>query len=165
MSLKNSISSKIYKNWMKETQEEKIKQILKQIKPKGRILDIGCGPGFLEELLENKIFAMDIDKKNIKKCKGIRVIADGNYMPFKDKSFNTVFCIDTIHRFNIEKFPVFMKRLLKPNGILIVSTFCNKYDASQKMNWLKNVLYGFEIEKEFFARTDWEMDAVVVAKK
>ncbi len=45
----------IYEDWMKETQKEKIKEILNNVEPRGRILDVGCGPGFLEEFLPEAV--------------------------------------------------------------------------------------------------------------
>lgn len=153
------LSSKIYSKWMEKIQKQKIEEILKQVKPKGKVLDIGCGPGFLEEYID--AIALDSDPENLEKIKGEKVLADANDMPFKDKTFDTVFCIDTVHMIkNISE----ILRVLKDNGLLIVSTFCNEYNYKEKTEWLKNLFKGLGIEKSFLVRTKHEWDTVIIFK-
>ncbi len=153
------ISSKIYSKWMEKTQRQKIKGILKHVKPKGKVLDVGCGPGFLEEYVE--AVALDSDPENLEKVKGEKVLADANNMPFKDKAFDTIFCIDTIHKI---KNTSEILRVLKNNGLLIVSIFCNKYNYKEKTKWLKNIFKNLKIEKSFLIKTENEWDTVLILK-
>lgn len=80
------------------------------------ILDVGCGPGWLEEFLtkkypKTKYIGIDINYKP-------NIISSGDFLPFKSNTFDIVFCIDTIHLLkNIND----MKIVLKSNGILIIS--------------------------------------------
>lgn len=160
------LSQKIYKKWMEKTQKEKIRKILKELKPakiRGRVLDIGCGPGFLEELLCNKkIVAVDIDLENLKNVKGLKLLASGDALPFKPGSFQTIFCIDTIH---LVRDPAEIERVLSKSGIAVASLPCSKYNQQEKIDFLRKLLRGLRIKKDFIAKTRQEHDAVVVAKK
>ena len=150
---------KIYSEWMGDTQRKKITEILTKVEVKGRVLDIGAGPGFLEEFVD--AIAVDIDLENLKIAKGKKILADGNNLPFKEETFDTIFCIDTIHLIENNHY---IEDLLKKDGRLIVSLFCNEYNFKDRMDYLKG-LFSLEIEKEFTIRTKKEWDAVVVFKK
>lgn len=155
-----AISSKIYAYWMREIQDEKIRGILEHIQLQGRILDIGCGAGFLEKHLSNA-YAVDIDLENLKKAGAKKVLASGDALPFKSRIFDTVFCIDAIHLMqNREE----LERVLSSEGRAIVSTFCNEYSKQEKLQWLKSEFKNWKIQKEFFVGSG-ELDAVIVCNR
>ena len=156
-------TGKIYETWMRDTQEEKIKEILKNVQVQKRVLDIGCGPGVLEKFIKDS-FLLDTDLENLKKAKGegFKVLADGSHLPFKDRSFKTIFCIDTIHLLDSEKITGEIKRALA-GGTAIITTFCNEYNKPEKMLKLKTPFEEFTIEREFFAGAS-EIDAVIVVR-
>ena len=137
---------------MKESQSQKIKQILEKVKPEGKILDVGSGPGFLEEFVD--AVATDVDLENLKKARGKKVLCTGDALPFKDKSFDWLFCLDTVHKL---KNTSDLKRVGKN---LVVSLFCNENNAEEKMEELKAM---FPCHKQsFFVKTEREWDAVVI---
>jgi len=150
------LSSGIYSRWMAETQREKIRQILKEIMPKGRILDVGCGPGFLEEQLQ--AIATDIDLKNLKLAKGLKVLCSGNFLPFKGKSFDWVFCIDTVH---LLKDANELERVSK--GRIVLTAFCNENNFEEKLEQLRRMT-KLKVEKELLIKTEKEWDAVLVLR-
>lgn len=152
-----AISSKIYAEWMREIQGEKIKGILEHVVPGGRILDVGCGAGFLEEQFRNAC-AVDIDLENLKKAGAKKVLASGDALPFKSKIFDIIFCIDAIHLMrNREEFG----RVLSNRGRAVISMFCSEYSKQNKLQWLKNEFKNWKIEKAFFVGSK-ELDAVIV---
>lgn len=164
---------KIYGNWMGETQREKLERILEEIGTDNlegkNVLDVGSGPGFLNEMLRKTqksgfVVSCDTDIVNLKKASGLKVLASGDFLPFR-KAFDFIFCIDTIHLLDKNRIAAEFAKVLKDNGILVVSAFCNKYNSEEKMKRLEGLLGGFKIEKRFFARTEKEWDAVVVARK
>jgi len=148
------ISKKIYQKWMGRTQREKIRQILFETRPEGKILDVGAGPGFLEE--EISAIATDTDLEGLKKIKGLKVLCSGDALPFKERNFDWVFCIDTVHLLNgVEE----LERV--SNGKIVLSTFCNENNFAEKLKWLKS-LTKRKIKKEFLVRGKLEWDAVIV---
>ncbi len=89
---------------------------------KGRILDNGCGSGILLKELKNA-YGCDISFDMLKAAKMKNLVnADSEKLPFKDKSFDAVFCRGSLHHFHsYEKGLKEIKRVLKKNGKLIIS--------------------------------------------
>ena len=59
---------------------------------KGRILDLGCGTGLLQEFLQKKIYGVDISFQMLKRAKTKEVVvqADMDFLPFFDSVFDAV---------------------------------------------------------------------------
>jgi len=146
---------KIYQEFMAETQKEKYRQILSiaKTKPKGKILDVACGPGFGSKMLKGAIFT-DNNVAYLRAFNGLRVLADANALPFRDKSFDTVLCIDFVHLMKKKK------ELARVGKSLIVSAFCSEFNCKQKLEWLKGS-FG-KAEQEFLVKAKNEWDAVIV---
>jgi len=105
--LKNLISTNSYKN----------------------ILEAGCGTGRWISSLEDeseKIFGLDysFDMMKIPKAEKsyLKLInADAIHIPFKDNTFDLIFCVNAIHHFpDKEKFVAECKRTLTNKGMLAV---------------------------------------------
>lgn len=70
----------------------------------GLILDVGCDGGTLSSIIKQDsvwIVGIDIDMNAIKYATIKRkhhawILADAHYLPFKNKSFNIVLCIETL---------------------------------------------------------------------
>lgn len=151
---------RIYERWMEDIQLEKINGILMRVNPRGRVLDLGCGAGFLEKFLPG-IVVLDIDLENLRKAKGIRVLADGAHLPFKDSAFDTVFCIDFIH---LLKKTDELTRVLSNHGQAVVTYFCNEYTKMKRLEELKSRFQDMRVRDEFFTGSK-ELDAVLVLEK
>ena len=96
-----------------------------------KVLDAGCGDGeigrLLKEQLEIDVYGIDISRKGVAlaKQKGLHAkVADMSVaIPFADNMFDLVLSSATIeHVINPDKFLKEIRRVLKPNGILLVST-------------------------------------------
>ena len=104
---------------------------LKKYQP-NTILDLGCGSGIYFNLF--KQYARDIDgidvaEQSVVLCKekGYRVVklADAVALPFPDESFDCVFTSEVLE--HVEDHVMMLKeinRVLKPNGILLLTTTC-----------------------------------------
>ena len=106
-----------------------IKSALK-VKPES-ILDLGCGNGnILSRLSENseaELYGIDLSEKMIEEAeerlngKARLTIGDAEMLPYKEGSFDLVICNASFHHYpNPEKALLEIKRVLKPNGTLIL---------------------------------------------
>ena len=98
------------------------RSLVPQAKQWQTALDLGCREGTQSKWLEKKgykVTSIDIEK-NYEKC----LIVDCNKkLPFKTNSFNLVWCSEVVeHLENPGKSVKEMKRVLKPGGLLLVTT-------------------------------------------
>jgi len=97
---------------------------------------LGCGDGRILKLIApitKKIFGVDYDetaiehaKKNLIEIPSVKIIqANEKNIPFEDKSFDMVLCIDVFHNFGEDKQAILdeMKRVLKIDGEIILSVY------------------------------------------
>jgi ubiquinone/menaquinone biosynthesis C-methylase UbiE len=92
-----------------------------------RVLDIGCGEGYVSSVLvgDNEVFGLEIAEPAIEeaKKKGIKAVPSNlEDIPFPDRNFDVVLALDILeHLFD----PVFVlreaNRVLKDEGMLIIS--------------------------------------------
>jgi SAM-dependent methyltransferase len=77
-----------------------------------KVLDVGCAKGFmmhdfLEIIPGIEINGIDVSEYAIKNCmtsvKGFAEVANANKLPFKDKSFDLVISINTIHNLDLNE--------------------------------------------------------------
>lgn len=111
---------------------EDFKPLMEHVSPGDKVLDAGCGNGRLFELLKDKkveYVGLDLSEELIaiaqRQHPGIKFLV-GNILdlPFQPASFDTVFCIATLHHLPTERLRVqaiqqFYK-VLRPNGQLIL---------------------------------------------
>ncbi len=97
------------------------------------VLDIACGSGYGTKILARsarKVYGVDIDKDTIKYAQqkfdapNIEYkVGDGIKIPLEDNSIELVVTFETIeHIKNYSQFINEIKRVLKPDGLVIVST-------------------------------------------
>jgi ubiquinone/menaquinone biosynthesis C-methylase UbiE len=142
---------------MADVQRDKIRQLFAEVKFSGPVLDIGSGPGFLEEKV--KAMALDVNLSDLKKFSGPRILASGDALPFTAKSFRTVFCIDAVH---LLKRPEELMRVLSTGGQLIVSLPCNRWNSEEKLERIAEKFKKMKVAKKFVVKSEQEWDAVVV---
>lgn len=114
--------------------EAKYKIILKYVKKAKRILDIGCGDGYLTSLLAplcGQVIGIDYDLTGIKiafdKLKNVSTLllirADCYNLPFKNEYFDFVVLSDVIeHLKNPEVCLKEIKRILSSDGMFLLTT-------------------------------------------
>lgn len=115
---------------------------------KGRVLDVGCGPGILSQLISQycQTVAVDIRKPFLLgKRKGSNldfVCADAKALPFVEKSFGTILCTSMLeHLPELEPVLMSLKEALGAEGILVVG-----YPVE---TWLFKLLWRFLSPDDF----------------
>jgi SAM-dependent methyltransferase len=111
-------------------------EFAKKIIPENsKVLEIGCGEGYGAAYLANNrptlnIVAIDVDKGSISHAEDkysqencIYRHYDGHKIPYQESTFDAAICFQVIeHIDDDQKFVSEIYRILKPNGILIMTT-------------------------------------------
>lgn len=118
--------AKGYDELYKEEQLEKLKIISKYFKPKGLMLDLGCGTGFAMEYFGVDSIGVDNSIELLKLGKGKRVCAKAENLPFKDDCFDCVICLTAVHHMNVERVITEVKRVCKGYTCFTVLKKSNK---------------------------------------
>jgi ubiquinone/menaquinone biosynthesis C-methylase UbiE len=121
--------------------------LLKHIKPDTNVLDIGCGDGRnMRTILEKTKFITGIDndqvavrdaEKHFSDIPTVKIIhGEATSLPFKDNSFNVVTFLMILPNLDTHKTEALFeaKRVLKSDGIIILSTFAETaFDEKMKI--------------------------------
>lgn len=106
-----------------------ISDILPETKSK-KILDVGCGESiYLSRIVDGEIkVGIDVSILPIIKAKShnpnmLFVLGDGNYLPFKENSFDVIYCTEVIeHFYNPDKLINQIYHCLKERGMCFMTT-------------------------------------------
>jgi protein-L-isoaspartate(D-aspartate) O-methyltransferase len=131
------------------------------LKAGDRILDVGCGKGFLLhdftlEVPGVEVCGIDISAYGIEHAKEevrpFLKVADAKKLPFEDKSFDLVYSINTLHNlhcYDMVEAVKEMERVGRRHKYLEVESFRNEEEQVNLMYW---VLTG----RCFFSPEEWE---------
>jgi len=131
------------------------------LKKNAKILDVGCGKGFLlyefKKLLPgSEVRGFDISKYAIENSKeeirsGLFVYDAKDSYPFKDKEFDLVFSITTLHNlkiFNLKNALNEIERVGK-NRYIVVESYRNEQELFNLECWALTC-------QSFFSKDEWE---------
>lgn len=121
-----------------------------QIAPTDRVLDVACGTGEFERLIlkENPAQPMvgvdvsdemlTIARQKLQPYSNVRFQhASAAALPFPDASFDTVISANAFHYFDDPNVALQeMKRVLKPNGNLIILDWCKDFLVCRICDWV-----------------------------
>ncbi|NPB08353.1 MAG: methyltransferase domain-containing protein [Aquificae bacterium] len=100
LSLRFSRAVETYEEWA-IPQRESARLLVEFVKPKGLVLDLGCGTGFVSEFLKNcKSVGLDLSPEMVKVYTsryGSGVVGDAESLPFRGKSFDYVLSNFSLH--------------------------------------------------------------------
>jgi len=110
------------------------------------ILDIGCGTGVLEERLPRsaQVVGIDITEEMVRLAKSKEIpsiktlsIGDGEHLPFRDESFDTILSCYVVKYCNPSRLVKEMSRVLRKEGVLVL------YDFTRPRGALAPFLTGY----------------------
>lgn len=116
---------------MNEIEEIRISKVLRLIGSNKSIVDLGCGDGFIMDRIKsanNSVVGVEVAESAIKKsrAKGYKVydlLLEGNWSNKINEKFDVVFAGEIIeHIFDTDNFLQNIRKILKNNGRLIVTT-------------------------------------------
>ena len=124
-----------------------------EIEPQSTILDVACGTGEFERLLLNqnptqKITGIDISEKMLniarEKYRAYPSVkfhqASVHSLPFSSQSFDVVVSANAFHYFDEPEVALAeMKRVLKPNGKIIILDWNKDYPVCRICDWLLQI--------------------------
>ncbi|EKD71491.1 MAG: Methyltransferase [uncultured bacterium] len=117
------------------------------IKPGDKILDIGCGKGFLlydftQVVPGVDVVGIDISKYAIENgkedVKSFLQVGNANSLPFADNSFDLVISINTLHNlccYDLDAALREMQRVGKKNKYLCVESYRNEDEKTNLLYW------------------------------
>jgi ubiquinone/menaquinone biosynthesis C-methylase UbiE len=117
------------------------------LKAGDKILDIGCGKGFLlydfTKILPGiEIYGIDVSKYALENCKeeikDNLIYGNATSLPYKDNYFDFVFSLNTFH--NLECYDLFdalkeMERVGKNNKYICVEAYRNEVEKMNLLYW------------------------------
>jgi ubiquinone/menaquinone biosynthesis C-methylase UbiE len=125
-------------------------ELLSHLPPRSkRVLDLGCGTGFfLAELDQKRPGAVGLDishamlRVSEQYVPGARLVtADAEKLPFRERSFDAIFCKGSLHHTRDHiAFLENCRRALAKDGVLIMSEPCND---NFMIRWARYLLYRF----------------------
>ena len=118
-----------------------------KLKKGSKILDVGCGKGFLIKDLQDlgmDVYGLDISEYAIKNCHNdisARIhLGSANKLPFKSNTFDFTISINCIHNLNPKNCIIAIKemmRVTKTNKIFVqVDSYDTKEDKRLFLNWV-----------------------------
>ncbi len=126
------------------------------VRKNSKVLEVGCGDGrILNDIIhltknltgiDHDIKAVEAAKTNFKNVPEVKIIlVEAKEMPFKDNEFDTLTCMLNLANFGANKVKILkeMRRVLKPNGKIVMSVYSE--DAFQeRMKLYKKVKIGIK---------------------
>mgnify|MGYP001587418410 CR=1 FL=1 len=133
------IIAKSYNELYEEEQLIKLRIIKGHLKVSktSKLLDIGCGTGISTNFFDCKTTGIDPSSKMIKYGKGNLIKAKAEKLPFKDKTFDIIISVSSIHNFeNPEKAINEIIRVKKDNSQIAITLL----KKSKNYNKIKKLL-------------------------
>jgi SAM-dependent methyltransferase len=136
------------------------------------VLDVGCAKGFMlhdfKELMPRlKIAGIDISEYGISHAietvKPYLKVGNAKNLPYKDKSFDLVICINTVHNLPLEECKQALReiqRVTRKNAFITMDAWRNEKERESMLKWNLTALTYMRIDdwKKLFAEVGYTGD-------
>ncbi len=143
-----------------------------KLKEDSKILDVGCGKGFLlyefKKLLpKSRIYGIDVSKYAIKhakkEIKKNLINGEASKLPFKKNYFDLVISINTLHNlycFDLLNSLIEIERVSKKNKYVCVESYRNEHEKVNLLYWQVTCECFFSVEewKWWFKKAGYKGD-------
>lgn len=127
-----------------------------------KALDVGCGDGELAaRILERRpdVSIVGVDVLERKTARIPVSLFDGKVLPFEDRSFDAILCVDVLH--HTEDPTVLLREFQRVarQGILLKDHFKEGWLAGWRlgmMDWVGNARHGVALPYNYWTRAQWE---------
>ncbi len=118
----------IFPNIIRKRELEVIFKVISAVKPE-RILDLGCGGGWLSKILSSKGFqvtGIDISSGLVKVAKKVSpdnagfIVGDCMNLCLKNNTFDLIICMGVLHHLDLDKTLLECHRLLNKSGSILL---------------------------------------------
>lgn len=140
---------------------EKIANLIQKFAPTGaEVLDIGCGCKTLSKFVMNYT-GVDIEDYGLKIRHFYKVDLDNEWLLFDAHSFDVIVCSEVLeHLFNIINLLKDMQRILKPEGILII-TLPNELTIDRRIKLLFSKTLKIDIDHKWIFTPEQARELIV----
>lgn len=107
------------------------------------ILDVGCGTGALQKQLGDAVVGVDLSTGMLAHASGTRAASDVMRLPFRAQTFDVVASTSSLHYWT-EPIQALreIRRVIKPQGRLVLTDWCDDYLACRICDRLLRVRSG-----------------------
>ena len=112
------------------------------LKPKMKIIEIGCGSGLSKLFLSENVLLTDASNNP-----WVDKVIDGTNMDLKDSSIDVIIASHTIHHFyNPAKFFKECSRVLKEDGVILISEINTSLIMRMILKLMRHEGYSYEVD-------------------
>src|SRR3989344_1873610 len=157
------IHKRIYDRYISQIRiNEIVKRINPLLKDSGKILDVGCGNGKISKILMGKNPGLKINGIDVFEIENPKIkveVFDGEKIPYKENSFDTITLIDVLHH-EKDLETLFKEVIRVSNKYIIIKDhyFKNGIDRLiiKLYDYVGNKPYGVKLPYNFKSIKEWK---------
>jgi SAM-dependent methyltransferase len=134
--------------------------LISLVPPNGKILDVGCGDGTIDSLIEAGAPGTTIEGIDVLVRANAKIPVqhfDGLHIPCRDKSFDVVMFLDVLHHTD-DPLPLLREAVRVGKNIIIKDHYRDGFLAGPTlrfMDWVGNAHHGVVLPYNYLTKAEW----------